>query len=218
MIAIQSYYGHKPLLDWELKCWEVSYDSILKHTNVTDIIIFTNNKDFVPFSKNVELLPNILDKEFKKGWWQIYKQWLYKEMSEPFLHIDSDLILIKDLPELTGDIICEKIRNNNIVTRIEESVGETRPLQLLCSGIMGSSTKNNIFNDVWEKVYPFMVNFEGGIKNSYRWALEEGVISSMSKNLEVQALNDEFFYHFQGRLLKMNTSVHKFVYDLYSKL
>lgn len=219
MIAVQSYYANKPMLDWELKSWIVSYNRIKQYTDIKDIVIYTNTKKYVPFTENVYLLPDTYKHYFDKGWWQIYKQFLYKTINEPFIHVDSDLIFTKQLPKLTGDIICEKTRGNNVCTGIEDSLNVDRSLMFLCSGIMGSSNidKSNVaFSENFDLTCKFIESYNEHIHDSYRWTLEESVFSTVcdKHKLNVQALNDTYYIHFQGRLEKINTLNHELVYNL----
>lgn len=210
MILLQSYYGYKPLQYWELCCWVLSYESIRKHIG-DNIVVFSNNKKLVPFE--CELLPDIHDEQFKRGWWQIYKQYLYKEMNEPFLHIDTDLIFEKNITLSHCDIICEKIRSNNLITNIAESLGLKRPSNIICSGIMGGHNLD-IYKQNWNLVYPFMRDFKGNIRDSYRWSVEEVTLTSLSSNLSIQSLENTH-QHFQGRMQKTNHNIHKYILSSY---
>ncbi len=212
MIIVQSYYGYKPLKYWELCCWVVSYESIKKFIN-KDIIVFSNDKNLTPFDS--ENLPNIHDDIFRSGWWQVYKQYLYKEMNQPFLHIDSDIVFKENVILSESDIICEKIRNNNLLTGIVESFGLERPSNIICSGIMGGSNMD-IYKKNWNVTYPFMKDFKGTIRDSYRWSVEEVTLTALSKGLSIQSLENTH-YHFQGRLQKINVNNHNFIIKLYQE-
>lgn len=223
MIAIQSYYSKNPLSDWEQRCWELSYNSIHKYTDCDYVKIYTNDIAFVPFKlrqgDEVVLLNDDYKEEFDLGWWQIYKQYLYSIQQESFIHVDYDLIFIKKIPELTGDIICEKRRINNTITGIEKALNYKHPKYLLCSGIMGKTTSHNLFSDTFTDALKFIREHkEIRIRNSYRWVLEESLISVKSENNTVQEIGDDYFRHFQGKLMKMNKNVHKFVYNEHKKL
>jgi hypothetical protein len=221
MIAIQSYYGTTKPTKWLMESWECSYDSIKEFTNISDIVIYTNNKKNIPKFDNIVSLPNTYKTQFDNGWWQIYKQWLYTQHTEA-VHIDTDLIFKKSV-EFTGEIICEKIRSNNLFTGIENSLGLPRPLYLYCSGIMGvnSERANELFKTSFDLTLKFIKDARiPAVKDSFRWSLEEGVPYSLNQELKipVQALDDSYYHHFQGKLQKMNIANHKLVNDKYNEI
>lgn len=220
MIGVQSYYFSRNLLEWEQKCWELSYNSILKHTSITDIVVYTNAPEKVPFScNNIKLLPDTYKDQFNKGWWQIYKQFLYQYISEPFVHIDYDLIITNDIVNLNGDIICEKKRGNTRFTGIEVSQGYNQPENLLCSGIMGKSTGHDFFKESFDATLRFINNYDGFIRDSYRWSCEEGIIYEIAKreNLIIQEIGSDNLEHYQGKMWKMSADLEKTINKKYEE-
>lgn len=221
MLGIQSHFFANPLENWQLECWEISYAAIKKHTNCSDIVVFTNDKKLCPKFDNIELLPDTYQTQFNNGWWQIYKQYLYS-VSKNFVHIDNDLIFKKDVV-FEGEIICEKIRGNNTNTGIVESLGLKRSLELMCSGVMGGNSPKSetLFKQSFDLTLQFINNARiRTVKDSFRWSLEEEVTMRLATDLglKIQALDDSYYTHFQGRDAKINLNTKKFVKKEYEKL
>lgn len=142
-------------------------------------------------------------------YWNFGKLLTYSLQKEPFLHVDFDTCLCDGftIPE-SGDIITEMLRNYTMqkaFSDVQIFKADRLPRQLICSGLIGGYNLN-----VWQELFEnavkhctqqrFHTTPTPGKEIAYLVGVEEFCVSQLADfyNLEVQALNHNFFMHWQG--------------------
>lgn len=228
MIAIQSLYTLSDTIsDLNYKFIAVSWDMLKNHFPADEFRFYTNKPELLPDNiDNVYILNDNYKSQFESGWWQIYKQFLYTQFDVDFCHVDSDLIFKTDIDLSTKyGVLCEMLRGNDTNNGVLESMNMQKSKMLACSGIMGSLGNNqSLFNDCLSTTLSFIEYCNRKPADSWRWSLEEGVIYNYCNERKIQinpiannSIND-FFVHCQGREKNFNSSIHKYINELYNKL
>lgn len=193
--------------------WTNSYKSISEMMPDIKIVIYTDTfgetiaKKCCPNSSII--LVDYDSYTFNKSFWNFPKIISYKLLSEsqtPFLHIDIDVTITKELGEhyLSKEIICEKIRTNNMLPGFVRQIGWNIPniTNLICSGLLGGNRL-----DVFQELYNMATSSEAvnndthfKVHEFHRHTLEEISTSHICRTKGITPLSLEGNYiHYQGR-------------------
>lgn len=144
--------------------------------------------------------------------WNFCKLQTYAMQNEDFIHIDFDVFLRENfsVPKAKG-IYTEKKRLYNMCDAFKDcAISEREPLKLVCSGLLGSVGKT----DVWERLFEqakelcrkdFMLN----PSVEHLIGMEEYCLSQIVEEncVSVHELNPLSFLHFQGANKQKNWGV-----------
>lgn len=196
--------------------WKRSYDSIKEFCNGFEIIVVCDEigKDIAK-----ECCPDatIIVKDFSEycfdeRFWNIPKIItfdLMAKMNKPFLHIDMDVEITKELtPEqLTSDILTEKTRENNLGSSFIRQLGYSfsKSSYIVCCGLIGGN-RLDIFERQLEMALAGDTSNITKISVFNLYTVEELTLTDIciKENVKITELHGYYIHH-QGKLKNIRT-------------
>jgi hypothetical protein len=145
--------------------------------------------------------------DFDKRFWNFPKLITYSLQDEPFLHIDTDVILTDKISH-NSDIITEKIRPYELTTGFHKFIkyhmnqSLRRYNEIICSGLLGG-TNTQIFKDLYNISKDIVTKNMENVEFDNLLIIEELVLTYLAKSQKltiIQAGNNSKtpYLHFQG--------------------
>lgn len=142
------------------------------------------------------------DETISSLWWNYSKIEVYAHQTEPFLHLDLDVILDETPKNLDAPIVSEEFRGlqylSTQLTFLPESIKKAYKPWCVCAGVIGG---NNL--DVFKRLKEFAQPIVRRITNPtsmHRDMLEEVILTSIcnANNIEIKTI-DSKYTHYQGK-------------------
>ncbi len=146
--------------------------------------------------------------EHQAAYWNFGKLQVYALQTQPFLHIDFDVILLPGFTVPEGEIVTEMLRNYSLTEefkRLRFCDTKNIPAKLVCSGLLGGN-KESIDLNIWAELFDHAKRHcKKPIKGSNEFlhlvAVEEFVLSQILHIYGIipTEINRNSFTHFQGQ-------------------
>jgi hypothetical protein len=144
--------------------------------------------------------------DFNTGYWNFSKLITYNLQNEPFVHIDTDLILKSEPQNLDANYLCEKHRVMSPQASVErlflgDVICKNYSPNIICSGLLGGDPA--IFKLLFS-VASEIVKVKGKVSFEMMFCVEEVVLTALCKinNIVFSAIDCKFVHH-QGSLAKL---------------
>ena len=156
--------------------------------------------------------------DFDKRFWCFPKFISYSLQDKPFVHIDLDICITKDITIPSTDIVSERLRmfdgEGEELRHIDNKLPV--PESIYCSGIFGG-TNTKFFKEFFEHASEVcskknLMNEE--VKYEHLYSLEEAWTTQkfLQRNMRVSTLEDESYIHFwQKPKEQFDTEIRKII-------
>jgi len=181
-----------------------------------EVVIYTDveGKQFLE-SKNVVADFIVVDYNsynFNKKYWNFPKLITYNLQTEPFLHIDMDLVLLEKPDGLSSSVVCEMVRGLTHFKRelsfLPKVVLKNYTTRNICSGLLGGDPK--IFKTLFKVSSQLVKNKTQDVSFINLYGIEEIVLSSICKKNDIKPYEvTTQILHIQGAKAKMNLVLDK---------
>lgn len=209
MKAIYTYYvnnenyklgfqNKKVMLD----CFRLSIESVKKY--VTEKIEIYTNSDFLDGKIEAKIIKTEFP-EHNKKWWNFPKMFVYQLQTEPFLHVDIDVIFKEEISSviLNSDFICENIRGLSLMSsEYNHIIKSDYKCYIPCSGIFGGS-RLDVFKELYDKAILLQDQIEDPAFTDL-FLVEEAYTATLlnKKGITMTSIPVEYFKHIQGERKK----------------
>lgn len=208
--GFSSFGGFKRIFKKSIESVEKSFEKIKIYTDIEgkdkleSIEILERERSNQDASIEFILI-DYSEYDFDSRFWNFPKMISYNLQTEPFLHIDTDVVFHNKLENLDGEIVTEMVRNaliwNSERSFLPKDINSKYSPHLLCSGIIGGSDIQ-IFKDAYD-IAEKLVKWDYTrlyVTDQNRIAIEEIVITVLSNKKKIKPLiiNKEDFIHYQS--------------------
>jgi hypothetical protein len=168
----------------------------------------------------VEIILFDFSGNWNKNYWNYPKLMVYNAQTEPFLHLDLDLILLQKPSDwlLNAPLLCEKTRGLAQLSRARAFLPEViqkhfHPI-IPCSGAYGGNALQ-LFKKLYQ-VAQYSCTGTGSVSFEMMYTVEEVAMASILKinEIEPHALLKDSFIHHQGERAKKQLSTEDTFSDL----